>query len=179
MLNAELRCRLCRLFELFAKQIPSFCILHSEFCIFVQLRNKGYLSFSHAIAFPDLSYATSSLWEIKKSLPPRLGKQGQDFSCLCHLACRIFGRLMPVPAHRLPGNGGKSSEDTKAALVPSALGGPFAAPLFTPLPPTGALCGCACSVISASWVCISDGVIKHHNCLFVKHFFAHIADTIR
>ena len=150
MLNAELRCRLCRLFELFAEQIPSFCILHSEFCIFVQLRNKGYLSFSHAIVFPDSSYALPSWWEIKKSLPPRLGKQGQDFSCLCHLACCFCSRLMTVPAHRLPGNGGKSSEDTEATLVPSALGGPFAAPLFAPLSAPGTLCGCANSVISAS-----------------------------
>ena len=97
-------------------------------------------------------------------------------TCLCHLADRLQP-FLPMLTHPLPDNGGKSSEDTRRFAVPSALSGPFADSLFTPLPPTGALFGCAFSVISASWVCISDGVIKHHICPFVKYYFAPSADT--
>ena len=69
----------------------------------------------------------------KKVLVP-LREQGQKIQFLrYHLACRFPRPLTPMPTHRLPHNAGKASKDTQAQPFPSALGGPFAAPLFAPL----------------------------------------------
>ena len=69
----------------------------------------------------------------KKVLVP-LKEQGQkvDF-CGTTLFAGISRPLNPVPTHRLPVNAGNASEDTQVKPVLSALGGPFAAPLFAPL----------------------------------------------
>ena len=43
----------------------------------------------------------------------------------------------PAPTRRVPSNAGNASEDTQDSPFPSALGGPFAAPLFAPLSALG------------------------------------------
>ena len=52
---------------------------------------------------------------------------------------------------------------------PPALGGPFAAPLFAPLSAPGTLCGCACSVTSASTVWMLE---------VLNHIFVRLSSTI-
>ena len=54
-----------------------------------------------------------------------------------------------MPTHRLPVNAGNASEDTGGERpFPTALCGPFAAPLFAPLSAPGTLCGCALQLYS-------------------------------
>ena len=64
------------------------------------------------VAIACLSWS-SSFPANKKSLLP-IGGARTGIYLRYHLACRIPGRLMTVPTHRLPCNEGKSSEDTEA-----------------------------------------------------------------
>ena len=48
-----------------------------------------------------------------------------------------------VPTHRLPLTQALCQQILRVSPFPSALGGPFAAPLFAPLSASGTLCGCA------------------------------------
>ena len=48
-----------------------------------------------------------------------------------------------VPTHRLPLTQAIRQQILRRIPFPSALGGPFAAPLFAPLSAAGTLCGCA------------------------------------
>ena len=70
---------------------------------------------------------------IKNAPAPTTGTRTENTFLRYHLACRKIRPLIPVPTHRLPHNAGNASKDTQEVPFPSALGGPFAAPLFAPL----------------------------------------------
>ena len=91
-----------------------------------------------------------SLLKIKKVLVPPMGNKDRNNKfCGTTLFAEKIRPLSTVPTHRLPHNAGTASEDTRKSVL-SALGGPFAAPLFAPLSAPGTLCGCAYSFTSAS-----------------------------
>ena len=69
-----------------------------------------------------------------------------------HLACRFRGHLCRCKHTAGPVTLAMRQKILGKKPFPPALSGPFAAPLFTPFPATGALCGCAHDVISASTV---------------------------
>ena len=80
--------------------------------------------------------------------------------------------LSTVPTHRLPNNAGIASEDTRKSVL-SALGGPFAAPLFALLS----------ALRDSLWMRLQLyfrvfglsfelGIFIHQNCPFVKKFFS-------
>ena len=62
-----------------------------------------------------------------------MGTRTENHFCGTTLLAGSPRPLIPMPTHRLPHNAGKASKDTQAQPFPSALGGPFAAPLFAPL----------------------------------------------
>ena len=91
-----------------------------------------------------------SLLKIKKVLVPPMGNKDRNNKfCGTTLFAEKIRPLSTVPTHRLPHNAGTASKDTRKSVL-SALGGPFAAPLFAPLSAPGTLCGCAYSFTSAS-----------------------------
>ena len=95
--------------------------------------------------------------KIKKVLIPPWGNKDRNGIFLrYHLDCRRSGRSAQCQHTVCPVTGANRKKILRRKPVPSALGGPFAAPLFTPLSAPGALCGCACSFISASAVCIDE-----------------------
>ena len=65
---------------------------------------------------------------------PIIGNKDRIDILRYHLVCRRSDHLNRMPTHPLPDNAGIASEDTWDKPVPPALGGPFANPLFAPLP---------------------------------------------
>ena len=62
--------------------------------------------------------------------------------------------------------------------VPTALGGPFAAPLFAPFSATGTLCGCAAQLYSRFCGLTYVMLVIHEMCAFVKNFFTPQVDKL-
>ena len=72
------------------------------------------------------------------------GEQGQKIHfCGTTLFAGKSDRFATVPTHRLPLTQALRQQILRNSPFPSALDGPFAAPLFAPLSATGTLCGCA------------------------------------
>ena len=81
--------------------------------------------------------------KIKMPLLPQW-EQGQKIHfCGTTLFAGNSGRSVTVPTHRLPLTQVLRQQILRRSPFPSALGGPFAAPLFAPLSAAGTLCGCA------------------------------------
>ncbi len=106
-------------------------------------------------------------------------EQGQKNSCGTTLLAESPLPLIPMPTHRLPRNAGNASKDTQASPFPSALGGPFAAPLLAPLS----------ALQNSLWMRLqfyfrvfglisSVCVIKLQKCPFVKNFFPPPVETL-
>ena len=84
-----------------------------------------------------------------------------------------------MPTHRLPLTQALRQQILRVTPFPSALGGPFAAPLFAPLS----------AVQNSLWMrlqlyfrlyglVLSVCVIKLHFCPFVKYFFPRTTETV-
>ena len=81
--------------------------------------------------------------QIKMPLLPHR-EQGQKIHlCGTTLFAGKSGHSVTVPTHRLPLTQAIRQQILRLSPFPSALGGPFAAPLFAPLSAAGTLCGCA------------------------------------
>ena len=98
------------------------------------------------VVIPEISHSDISYLIKNLSLYPRTG-----YYLRCHLVCRKIRPLSTMPTHRCPLTLA-CVRRYSAEAFPTALCGPFAAPLNTPLPATGALWRCASDVISASTV---------------------------
>ena len=80
----------------------------------------------------------------KKNAPaPPRGTRTENTFLRYHLVCRFPDHSATVPTHRLPLTQAIRQQILREHPFPSALGGPFAAPLFAPLSAAGTLCGCA------------------------------------
>ena len=103
--------------------------------------------------------------------PPKESKDRKDFSAVP--PCLPLSRpLIPVPTHRLPHNADNASKILRPKPVPSALCGPFAAPLHAPLSAPGTLCG-GDKQLYFRFVGLKYVMpIKHQMCAFVKHFLS-------
>ena len=112
--------------------------------------------------------------KIKKVLIPPWGNKDRNGIFLrYHLDCRRSGRSVQCQHTVCPVTGANRQKILRRKPVPSALGGPFAAPLFTPLSAPGALCGCAFGVISASLVfAVSLGILNTESVGLSSTFFA-------
>ena len=114
---------------------------------------------------------------IKNAPAPTTGTRTENTFLRYHLACRKIRPLIPVPTHRLPHNAGNASKDTQETPFPSALGGPFAAPLFAPLSALRNSLWMRLQLyfrFKGLWLSIC--VIKLHFCPFVKYFFPHTVE---
>ena len=114
----------------------------------------------------------------KALAPPGGSKDRKHFSAVppCLPPARP---LMTMPTHRLPHNAGNASKILRPKPVPSALCGPFAAPLHAPLSAPGTLCGGDKQLYFRFVGLKYDMPIKHQVCAFVKNFFARRKDKIQ
>ena len=81
---------------------------------------------------------------IKNAPAPPWGTRTENTFLRYHLVCRKIRPLCNGANTPSALNAGMTSVDTGGVNpFPSALGGPFAAPLFAPLSAAGTLCGCA------------------------------------
>ena len=130
------------------------------------------------IVFPVISSSYAFLLSGMKKVPVPLREQGQKTLLSAVPPCLpVKPTAHPAPTRRVPSNAGNASEDTQDSPFPSALGGPFAAPLFAPLSAMG----------NSLWmrlqlyfrVCGLLYLLKvfiHHAKPFVKHYFSPLAD---
>ena len=85
--------------------------------------------------------------------------------------------LITVPTHRLPGNGGNSSEDTKATAGSLCPRRSICCSAFHPTLSTGGSLWMRWQrYLRVIGLCSIDVDIKHDNRLFVKYFFSPQAD---
>ena len=115
----------------------------------------------------------------KKAPAPTMGTRTETQFCGTTLFAGSPRPLIPMPTHRLPHNAGNASKDTQAQPFPSALGGPFAAPLFALLS----------AMQNSLWMRLQFyfrffGLvllvffIKLQKCPLVKHFFPCYTDSV-
>jgi len=79
----------------------------------------------------------------KNAPAPTMGTRTENTFSAVPPCLPVSRPLCTVPTHRLPLTQAIRQQILRIAPFPSALGGPFAAPLFAPLSAAGTLCGCA------------------------------------
>ena len=110
-----------------------------------------------------------------QKVPVLLAKNRDRKNTFCGttLITVTYGHLCPVPTHRLPGNAGTASEDTKAQARSPCPRRPICPVRFSLRSQLcGALCGCASGFTPASMVLGYVMLFIHQECPFVKRKFS-------